>query len=155
MSSEENQKSAIATNKDQDNEKESIDATAEVQHHSNPLLKSVRDTKQIVATRPPRRANHRGERALDDTASSRGALSRSAPHRKPRDEGPEEIRGRNFRDRRVRGRGRKPGRNQGRGAAGKYVLFLPFSSAQNGVMEMDINRAPIGSIQHALLTLLS
>ena len=155
MSSEENQKSASTTNKDQDSGKESIDTTAEVQHHSNPLLKSVRDTKQIVATRPPRSANHRAERALDDTASSRGALSRSAPYRKQRDEGLEEIRGRNFRDRRVRGRVSKPGRNQGRGAAGKYVFFSPFSSAQNCLMEMDINRAPIGSIRHALFTLLS
>ena len=155
MSSEENQKSASATNKDQDSGKESIDTTAEVQHHSNPLLKSVRDTKQIVATRPPRSANHRAERALDDTASSRGASSRSAPHRKQRDEGPEEIRGRGFRERRGRGRGSQPGRNQGRGAAGKYVFFLPFLSAHNGLMEMDINRAPIGSIRHALLAFLS
>ena len=155
MSSEENQKSASATNKDQDNEKESIDTTAEVQQHSNPLLKGVRETKQIVATRPPRRTNHRGERALDDTASSRGASSRSAPHRKQRDEGPEEIRGRGFRERRGRGRGSQPGRNQGRGAAGKYVFFLPFLSAQNGLMEMDINRAPVGSIRHVLLAFLS
>ena len=153
MSSEENQKSASASNKDQDNAKESVDATAEVQHHSNPLLKSVRDTKQIVATRPPRRTNHRAERALDDTASSRGASSRSAPHRKQRDEGPEEIRGRGFRER--RGRGSKQGRNQGRGAAGRYVFFLPFLSAQNGLIQMDINRAPIGSVRHALLAFLS
>lgn len=154
MSSEENQKSASATNKDQDNEKESIDTTADVQHHSNPLLKSVRETKPIVATRPPRRTNHRGERALD-TASSRGASSRSAPHRKQRDEGTKEIRGRGFRERRGRGRGSQPGRNQGRGAAGKYVFVLPFLSAQNGLMEMNINRAPVGSIRHALLAFLS
>lgn len=155
MSSKENEKSASATNKDQDNEKESIDATAEVQYHSNPLLKSERDTKQIVATRPPKRANHRGERALGDTASSRGASSRSAPHRKQHDEGPVGIPGRGLRERRGRGRGSKPGRNQGRGAAGKYVFFLPFLSAQNGLMEMDINRAPIGSIRLALLAFLS
>lgn len=142
MSSEENQKCASPTNKDQDNEKESVDASAEVQHHSNPLLKSVRDTKQIVASRPPRGANHRGERALDDTASSRGASSRSA-------------RGRGLRERRGRGGGSKPGRNQRIGAAGKYVFFLPFLSAQNGLIEMDINRSPTGSIRHALLAFLS
>lgn len=155
MSSEENQEPASASKKDQDNEKGSIDTTTEVQHHSNLLLESERDTKKKVATRPPRRANHRGESAGDDAACSRGASSRSVPHRKQLDEGPEGIRGRSFRGRRGRGRGSKPGRNQAKGAAGKYVFFLPLSSAQNGLMEMDINRAPIGSIRHAILTLLS
>ena len=107
MSSEENQNPASATKKDQDNEKDSSDTAAKDHIYSNPLLKSERETKQKVATRPPGGAYHRRERLRDD-------------------EGPKEIRGRGFRGRRGRGRGSKLGRSQGRGAAGKYVFFLPL-----------------------------
>ena len=136
MSSEENQEPASASKKDQDNEKETWKTVPTKAQH----------------TRPQRRGA-RGGRTPNNTA--RGASSRSVPHQKKRNEGPEGIRGRSFRGRRGRGRGSKPGRNQAKGAAGKYVFFLPLSSAQNGLMEMDINRAPIGSIRHAILTLLS
>ena len=104
LSSEENQNPASATNKDQDNEKESSDTAAK----DYPLLKSERETKQIVATRPPRRAYHRREGLRDD-------------------EGPKEIRGRGFRGRRGRGSRNKPGRSKGRGAAGKKMCFSYFS----------------------------
>ena len=133
MSSEENQNPASATNKDQDNEKESSDTAAKDHLYSNPLLKSERETKQIVATRPPRRAYHHRGRVRDD-------------------EGPKEIRGRGFRERRGRGSRSKPERSKGRGAAGKIVFFLLFLSVQTGLMEMDIDRTLTGSIRLALLT---
>ena len=135
MSSEENQNPASATNKDQDNEKESSDTAAKDHLYSNPLLKSERETKQKVATRPPGGAYHRRERLRDD-------------------EGPKEIRGRGFRGRRGRGSRSRPGRSKGRGAAGKKinVFFLLFLSVQTGLMEMDINRTLTGSIRLALHT---
>ena len=107
MSSEENQNPASATKKDQDNEKDSSDTAAKDHLYSNPLLKSERETKQIVATRPPRGAYHRRERLRDD-------------------EGPKEIRGTGFRGRRGRGSRSRPGRSKGRGAAGKKCVFLTF-----------------------------
>ena len=107
LSSEENQNPASATNKDQDNEKESSDTAAKDYLYSNPLLKSERETKQIVSTRPPRRAYHHRGRLRDD-------------------EGPKEIHGRGFRARRGRGNRNRPGRSRGRGAAGKKCVFLTF-----------------------------
>ena len=129
MSSAESQEPASSTKKDNDNENGRTNTTAKDPHHSNPLFKKEREIWQTVPpkgqhTRPPRRGPHRGGRMASNTAS--GASSKSAPHQKQRNEGPEEIRGRGFRGRRGRGRGSKLGRSQGRGAAGKYVFFLPL-----------------------------
>ena len=107
LSSLENQNPASATNKDQDNEKESSDTAAKDYLYSNPLFKSERETWQIVAARPPRGAYHRRVRLRDD-------------------EGPKEIRGRGFRGRKGRVSNSRQGRSKGRGAAGKKCVFLTF-----------------------------
>ena len=128
MSFQENQKPTSSNNKDQDNQKENTDTAAKDHLHGDPLFKSVKETWQTVPTkvqntRHPRRGA-RGGRTPNNTAT-RGASSRSVPHQKHRNEGPEEIRGRGTRGRRGRGSGSKPGRYQGRGTAGKKVFFLP------------------------------
>ena len=145
MSSAESQEPASSTKKDNDNENGRTNTTAKDPHQSSPFFKKEGEIWQTVPPkgqhrRPPKRGPHRGGTMGSNTAS--GASSKSAPHQKQRNEGPEEIRGRGFWGRKGRGRGSKQGRSQEKGAAGKYVFFLPLCCP----MEKDTNRALIGTI---------